>query len=125
MTTVFVELMPSRLEPGRLYVSMEHRVTKHLCASGCGQPVVLPLHPGQWRITYDGKHVSLHPSVGNAGLPCRSHYWIHEDHVVWARDIGAADARAGRVRDQAAVSVAGAAGLTWWQRLMRNFRPRS
>jgi hypothetical protein len=32
---------------------------------------------------YDGK-VSLHPSIGNWSFPCRSHYWIRGNEVVWA-----------------------------------------
>jgi hypothetical protein len=43
----FVELMPSELEPGKLYVSTTYSLTAHLCASGCGEKVVLPLHPQQ------------------------------------------------------------------------------
>ena len=100
---VFVELMPPVLEPGLLYISTEYRVTKHLCASGCGQPIALPLHPGQWRFTYDGEHVSLAPSVGNASLPCRAHYWIQDSQVVWAAPLTSKDARRGRIRDRAAV----------------------
>lgn len=119
---VFVELMPPVVEPGLLYISTEYRVTKHLCASGCGQPIVLPLHPGQWRFTYDGVHVSLAPSVGNASLPCRSHYWIRDGQIVWAAPLDREDARKGRVRDQAAVDQAQQTGQQverkrWWQRL--------
>ena len=28
--------------------------------------------------------VSLHPSIGNWSFPCRSHYWIRGNRVVWA-----------------------------------------
>lgn len=83
---VFVEFIPSErdLEPGKLYISMTYTTTVHLCASGCGLKVVLPLAPAKWRLLYDGDSVSLSPSVGNWDYPCRSHYWIRGNHVVWA-----------------------------------------
>ncbi len=124
----FVELMPATIEPAVLYVSMEHRVTKHLCASGCGEVVVLPLHPAQWRLTFDGEHVSLEPSVGNADLACRAHYFITKNEVRWARPLSAKQGQVGRQRDvQAVISVDavrtakdGASGSRpWWRRLLR------
>ena len=44
-----------------------------------------PLGPGEWKVTYDGRTVSLAPSIGNWSFPCRSHYWIDEGKVRWAR----------------------------------------
>ncbi|MGN5478201.1 DUF6527 family protein [Cupriavidus basilensis] len=38
--------------------------------------VVTPFTPTDWRMTYDGATVSLHPSVGNWNQRCRSHYVI-------------------------------------------------
>ena len=104
MNPRFVELMPPRLEPGLLYISLEYRVTKHLCACGCDQPVALPLHPKQWRFTYDGERVSLEPSVGNDGLACRSHYWICDGRIVWDTPLTLEEGRKGRARDRAAVA---------------------
>lgn len=80
----FVEEIPGQLESGTLYVSMEFATALHLCACGCGDEVVTPLHPTRWALTYDGEAVSLHPSVGSWSLPCRSHYFIHNNDVVWA-----------------------------------------
>src|SRR3546814_17897930 len=76
--------MPPRLEEGVLYVSLEHTVIMHLCASGCGNEVALPLSPTYWRLTYDGQSLSVRPSIGSWSLPCRSHYFIDDRWLVWA-----------------------------------------
>lgn len=96
---VFISRMPAQLEPGNLYISNEYYVIKHLCACGCAEVVTLPLHPAQWRYTFDGKNVSVHPSVGNIGTPCNSHYWIVSGRVEWARPISARQAQQGWTRD--------------------------
>lgn len=101
----FVEYMPPALAPGVLYISMEHRVTKHLCACGCGQVVVLPLHPGQWALTFDGETITMSPSVGNVGQSCRSHYFIRAGRIVWSYALTERDGRVGRERDRAAIET--------------------
>ena len=55
----------------------------HLCCCGCGNEVVTPLNPDGWRLTFDGESVSLHPSISNPDMDCRSHYWITRDKVCW------------------------------------------
>jgi hypothetical protein len=80
----FVDAVPAEIEPGVLYVSMEFSTTSHLCCCGCGSRVVLPLHPTAWRLTYDGKAISMSPSVGSWTFPCRSHYWIRANRIEWA-----------------------------------------
>ena len=80
----FVEAVPANIDAGVLYVSMEFSTTSHLCCCGCGNRVVLPLHPTAWRLTYDGKAISMSPSVGNWTFPCRSHYWIRANRIAWA-----------------------------------------
>lgn len=99
LTPVFVEFIPSDIEAGKLYISMTYATSVHLCASGCGHKVVLPLHPAQWRITYDGASVSMSPSVGNWALPCQSHYWIRSNRVEWAGKWDRAKIDGGRLRD--------------------------
>ena len=79
----WVEDMPERMEAGSLYISVEHRLTEHLCACGCGAEVSLPLGRSEWRLIYDGDSVSLRPSVGNWRLPCKSHYVITENKTNW------------------------------------------
>ena len=80
----FVEHVPEQLEPGVLYISIEFGTAVHACACGCGVEVVTPLSPAEWAITYDGKSVSLYPSIGNWGFPCKSHYWIRKGRVDWS-----------------------------------------
>ena len=39
-----VQYMPSRLEPGILYVAEQFKAAAHLCACGCGSVVRTPLN---------------------------------------------------------------------------------
>jgi Family of unknown function (DUF6527) len=98
----FVDRVPRALEPGVLYISLEHGTAIHSCFCGCGEEVVTPLTPTDWRMTYDGETVSLHPSIGNWQLRCRSHYVIDRGRVVeagpWTRKQVAAE----QVRDKRA-----------------------
>ena len=55
---------------GILYVSMEYATATHLCACGCGLTVVTPISPTDWQISYNGRTVSLYPSIGNRSFPC-------------------------------------------------------
>lgn len=95
----FVDLIPDELEDGVLYVSIKFGTVVHKCACGCGEEVVTPLGPAEWRLTYDGRTVSLAPSVGNWSFPCRSHYWIEGGSVRWAR--GFSGAEVAKVRQEA------------------------
>lgn len=81
---VFVDSFPSKLEPGKLYVSFEYGSVAHCCCCGCGEEIITPLTPTDWHIVYDGATISLHPSVGNWTLACRSHYVIRKGEVVEA-----------------------------------------
>ena len=81
---VFVDSFPSRLEPGKLYVSVEYGSVAHSCCCGCGEEIVTPLTPTDWHIVYDGETITLHPSVGNWTLACRSHYVIRKGEVIEA-----------------------------------------
>lgn len=113
------------LEPGKLYVSMIYTTMVHLCASGCGRKVVLPLNPARWNITFDGDTVSISPSVGNWDLPCRSHYWIRKNRIVWAGRWDDDRIAAGRRKDQEdienyfAAPPDGKKKLSLWERLLR------
>ena len=79
----FVSLLPDQLENGKLYVSMEFASVIHLCCCGCGRQVVTPLSPTEWNLWFDGDSISLAPSIGNWNFPCRSHYIITENRVMW------------------------------------------
>lgn len=95
----FVESFPSQLDEGTLYVSIPYATAAHLCASGCGNKVVTPLSPVDWQLLFDGETVSLTPSVGNWQYPCRSHYWIKNDRVVWADERSAERTAANQQRE--------------------------
>ena len=79
MLTEFVTFAPAALAPGVLYVSMEYATVLHACCCGCGNKVVTPLAPERWSLTYDGRHITIVPSIGNWSFPCQSHYWIEVD----------------------------------------------
>ncbi len=99
MRTEFVELVPSDLEEGVLYLSMIYATTVHLCACGCKNRVVAPLSRAEWTMSYNGDTVSLNPSIGNWDFPCRSHYWIKNGEVVWGRQWTKSEIREGKLRD--------------------------
>lgn len=79
----FVDSFPAPLEAGVLYVSVRFRTAAHLCACGCGNKVVTPLSPAGWSMRFDGDAVTLDPSIGSSRLPCRSHYFIRGNRIVW------------------------------------------
>jgi hypothetical protein len=95
----FVNSIPDRLDEGVLYVSLPYATAIHNCACGCGHEVVTPLSPTDWSMVFDGESVSLSPSVGNWSFPCRSHYWIERDRVVWAPAWTSREIEDGRSRD--------------------------
>jgi hypothetical protein len=80
----FVEFIPDVVEEGVLYISIEYCIAIHKCVCGCGNEVVTPLSPNDWELTFDGKSVSLDPSIGNWNFECKSHYWIIKNRVRYA-----------------------------------------
>ena len=80
----FVENIPDNLENGVIYVSLIYGTAVHKCCCGCGNEVVTPLSPTDWTLIFDGETISLHPSIGNWGFKCQSHYCITNDKVEWA-----------------------------------------
>jgi hypothetical protein len=83
---IYVHYLPEILQEGKLYISKQFSSASHLCACGCGKEVVTPLNPKptpMWDlIEADGK-VSLHPSIGNFNLKCKTHYFIRDNEVIW------------------------------------------
>jgi hypothetical protein len=96
----FVEHIPERLEAGVLYVSMEYATSVHCC--GCGEEVVAPFTPTDWKMTFDGETISLRPSIGNWTLKCQSHYVIDRGKVIEAGPWSDEQVEAERRRDRAA-----------------------
>ena len=98
----FVRNVPRELDPGVLYISVEYATAVHSCCCGCGDRVVTPFTPTDWRMTFDGESVSLEPSVGNWNQKCRSHYVIRRNRVLEAGPWSIAQVEAERRRDKKA-----------------------
>lgn len=96
----FVEFIPEQLEDGVLYISERYRTAMHRCCCGCGSEVVTPLGPADWTLEVVNSAITLHPSIGNWSLACKSHYLIRQGRVVWARDMSRHEIEQGRRHDQ-------------------------
>lgn len=83
----FVDNIPDEIDEGTIYISLKYNTAIHKCACGCGKEVVTPFSPVNWSFSYNGKDVSLRPSIGNWSFDCRSHYWIKNGHIQWAGSI--------------------------------------
>jgi Family of unknown function (DUF6527) len=118
---VVVDIVPDRLDEGVLYISLKYKTALHKCACGCGNEVVTPLGPTDWRLSEASGRISLWPSVGSWNLPCRSHYWIRQDAVAW--DVPWSDDKiaAARTRERETKQrhFAAKAREGLWQRLWR------
>jgi hypothetical protein len=97
----FVEFAPPILQDGIVYLSIPYCTAIHKCACGCGNSVVTPLSPTDWKLIFDGNSISLDPSIGNWSFKCQSHYWIKNNQVIWAERWAKEKIAAGRSRDQA------------------------
>ena len=86
LTHEFVEFIPDAIDEGKIYVSIAYATAVHKCACGCGREVVTPLSPTDWKLIFDGRTVSLDPSIGNWSFPCRSHYWVRNNKALWEED---------------------------------------
>lgn len=100
ITPLFVELIPRKILDGVLYISEEHRTATHNCCCGCGMKVVTSLSPARWKLHREGSLVSLYPSIGNWDFPCRSHYWIRRNQIVWAGAMTSKTVQRVKERDQ-------------------------
>jgi len=98
----FVDLIPSTLQEGVLYISQKYGTAAHKCCCGCGTKIVTPLKPTDWTLTVVGDLVTMHPSIGNWNHPCQSHYLIKGNHVVWAGRMSRQQINRGRELNRAA-----------------------
>jgi hypothetical protein len=96
----FVQYIPEKLEPGIIYISMEFATAAHACCCGCGEQVITPFTPTDWKLTFDGETVSLWPSIGNWNFKCRSHYIIRRSRVFEAEPWENTEVEHGRQRDK-------------------------
>lgn len=96
----FVDFIPENLEPGILYISLEYKTVVHSCACGCGNRVVTPLSPTDWKLTFDGISITLYPSIGNWNFNCKSHYWIKNNKIKHAPRWSKYEIDTGRLKDK-------------------------
>lgn len=96
----FVEIIPDVVEDDVLYISLKYCTAIHKCACGCGNEVVTPISPTDWKLIFDGKTVSLSPSIGNWSFNCQSHYWIKRNEIVYAREWDKEEIQFGRTNDK-------------------------
>jgi hypothetical protein len=50
----FVDEIPEELSLGHLYISINYATASHLCCCGCGQEVVTPISPTDWKCALTG-----------------------------------------------------------------------
>lgn len=96
----FVTNIPDQLEYGVLYISIEHCTAIHKCICGCGNEVVTPFSPTGWNLTFNGKTISLNPSIGNWNFECKSHYWITKSKIKFAWVQSNRETRRSRIRSK-------------------------
>ncbi len=96
----FVEIIPDAVEDDVLYISLKYCTAIHKCVCGCGNEVVTPISPTDWKLIFDGKTVSLSPSIGNWNFNCQSHYWIKRNEIVYAREWDKEEIQFGRANDE-------------------------
>jgi hypothetical protein len=99
LTHKFIKFIPDKLDEGILYVSVDYCTAVHKCICGCGNEVVTPISPTDWKLTFDGKSISLDPSIGNWSFDCKSHYWIINNKVYYARKWSDEEIFKGRAND--------------------------
>lgn len=99
LTHRFVETMPENLESGILYISMKYSTVAHKCCCGCGNEVITPITPTDWKLLYNGESISLDPSIGNWNFECKSHYWIKNSLIHWAAMWTDEEIQTGRIED--------------------------
>ena len=97
----YVDCIPECLSEGILYICERYHTAAHQCCCGCGEEVITPLTPADWSIRKEGDYVTLHPSIGNWSMACRSHYWIRKNQVVWAKALSQWEIDQVRARDRA------------------------
>lgn len=96
----FVEYIPDEIEDEVLYISIEFHTAVHKCFCGCGNEVITPISPNGWELRYNGKSVTLEPSIGNWSFHCQSHYWIVEGKVILAPKWSKKEVDFGRNKDK-------------------------
>lgn len=123
----FIDHFPDNPAEGTVYISIPFATALHQCCCGCGNKVITPLAPTAWTLAFDGRTISLHPSVGNWSFPCQSHYWITNNRVDWARPWSREQVEAGRAKDRKqkeryyTQDATPARGEGFWRKLKKRF----
>jgi uncharacterized membrane-anchored protein len=122
----FVEFVPEDIQPNTLYVSVEYGTAVHKCCCGCGEEVVTPLTPTDWRLIFDGETVSLAPSIGNWSFKCRSHYFIRNNNIQWCTDWSDKQVKTckeiDQVKKQEHYALTTSTKLSWWSKIISIFK---
>lgn len=100
-----MEFVPDTIEEGVLYISFQYCTAIHKCVCGCGNEVVTPLSPTDWELTFNGKTISLYPSIGNWSFKCQSHYWIRKNQIKHAGKWESSEIRNNRKHDENAKDI--------------------
>lgn len=95
----FVEFIPDIIEEGFLFVSLEYCTAIHNCVCGCGGKVVTPISPTDWQMYFNGRTITLTPSIGNWNFDCKSHYFIRGSEVEWCSKWSKKEIADGRKHD--------------------------
>lgn len=95
----FVEFIPEFIEDGIIYITIKYHTAVHNCVCGCGNKVVTPFSPTDWKLIFDGKSISLSPSIGNWNFACKSHYWITNNRIKYSRKWHSWEIDSGREKD--------------------------
>lgn len=84
VTPIFVDVIPSILKEGIIYISYKYEIAIHLCACGCNKQVVTPFGANAWTLTTDNG-ITLRPSIGNfkGENPYHAHYYITNGKIEW------------------------------------------
>ncbi|MDZ7970565.1 MAG: DUF6527 family protein [Nostoc sp. DedSLP03] len=98
----FVEYIPDNLNENTIYVSVKFATVAHKCCCGCENEVFTPLSPTDWKLIFNGKSISLDPSIGNWSFDCKSHYWIRHNNVIWAAQWSQEEIDTARTHDRSA-----------------------
>ena len=113
----YVEFLPRTLEDGVLYISRKFSTASHRCCCGCGTKIVTPLRETEYSLTERGGLVSLRPSIGSWDHPCRSHYLIRDNRVIWAAAMSQTAIDLGRAQDDTLKDAYFAkVAWPWWRR---------
>lgn len=95
-----VTSFPDNFEPDCLYFSEEYEIAGHFCPCGCESKIITPINSSEWSLSVTEDKPTLHPSLGNWELPCKSHYWIKNGNIIWAGAWSKHEIEEGRIDEE-------------------------